>query len=255
MPNSKPNDASKPAKPEAAPAAKADAAKRSADAVTPAKAKPADPVPSRAPAAVAKAVAPAAVKPVQAAVAKAAEPATTKKSETKIETPAAAPVAAVNKGMQAMNTRIETEIKKNADTAAAQGQAMFTEMSDRSKTAMDKGNKMIEQIVDLAKGNVEAFVASSRLAAKGAESLTREAAEFGRKRVETATATMKSFASAKSPTEVFQLQSDYAKSAFDSMIAETSKISEAWMKIAGEAFEPITSRYAVAADKFKQVAA
>lgn len=173
----------------------------------------------------------------------------------------------------ANTTKTETEMKKTAETitdraeragdeirntteaAAAQGQAMFADINDRSKVAMEKGSRMIEEMVDLAKGNVEAIVASSRVTAKGAESISREVAEFGRQRIETATKTMKSFASAKTPTEVFQLQSDFARGAFDAMIAESSKISEAWVKLAGEAFEPISSRYAVAADKFKQVAA
>lgn len=161
-----------------------------------------------------------------------------------------------------MTTKIENEMKNTANemknTAAAaneRAQAAFGDMSARSKDAMEKGGRMMEEMVEFAKGNVEAIVASSRVAAKGAEELTREAAEFGRKRVETATSTMKGFASAKSPTEVFQLQSDYARGAFDSMMAEGSKMSEAWLKVATDAFQPITDRYAVAAEKAKQIAA
>lgn len=184
-------------------------------------------------------------------------------ADSKPRNPAATrTVAAVTKGTTEMTTKTENEvkntaneIKKNADAATERAQAAFGEMSERSKVAMDKGNRMMEEMTEFTKGNVEAIVASSRVAAKGAEQLTREAAEFGRKRVETATATMKSFASAKSPTEVFQLQSDYARGAFDAMVAESSKMSEAWLKVASEAFEPITNRYAVAADKAREIAA
>ena len=64
----------------------------------------------------------------------------------------------------------------------------------------------------------------------------------------------KSFAAVKSPTELFQLQSEFAKSSFDSAVAEASKLSEAVVKLAGEIAQPISSRYAVAAEKLKAAA-
>ncbi|MFX7060050.1 phasin family protein, partial [Acinetobacter baumannii] len=68
------------------------------------------------------------------------------------------------------------------------------------------------------------------------------------------TAALKSFASVKSPTELFQLQSDYARSSFDALVAETSKTTEAMLKLAGEVFQPISNRFAVAAEKIKTAA-
>ena len=59
----------------------------------------------------------------------------------------------------------------------------------------------------------------------------------------------------KSPTDFFRLQSDFARSAFDSLVAETSKMSEQMIKLAGEVAEPITSRYSVAAERVKNIAA
>jgi phasin family protein len=128
-------------------------------------------------------------------------------------------------------------------------QAMFGDLNARAKTAFEKSAKLGEELTDLTKGNVEALVASSRVAAKGAEALTQEAADYGKKSFESATAALKSFAAVKSPTELFQLQSDYAKSSFDSAVAEASKLSEAWLKLAGDVFQPLSSRYAVAAEK------
>ena len=59
----------------------------------------------------------------------------------------------------------------------------------------------------------------------------------------------------KSPTDLFRLQSEFARTQFDSMVAESSKMSEAMIKLAGEVFEPITSRYSVAAERVKNLAA
>ncbi len=92
------------------------------------------------------------------------------------------------------------------------------------------------------------------LGVQGAESLGQELADYGKKSFETASATMKSLATVKSPTEMFQIQSDFAKSSFDSAIAEASKLSEAWLKLAGEVIQPLSSRYAIAAEKIKSTA-
>ena len=81
-----------------------------------------------------------------------------------------------------------------------------------------------------------------------------ESAELGRKNFETAQAAFKSFAAVKTPTELFKLQSDYAKSSFDTFVAESSKNAEAALKLAGDIFQPLSNRFAVAAEKFKTAA-
>src|SRR3546814_7170974 len=98
-----------------------------------------------------------------------------------------------------------------------------------------------------AKGNIEAIVESSKIAAKGFEALGQDSAEYGRKSFEDATATLKQFAAVKSPAEFFKLQSDYVRSAFDAVVAETSKKTEAVLKLAGDVAQPLSNRAAVAA--------
>ena len=120
---------------------------------------------------------------------------------------------------------------------------------------MEKGAKIVEEIADLTRGNVEAIVASSKVAAKGVETLSQDAAEYSRKSFEEASTALKSFAEVKSATDFFKLQGDYARSAFDAAVAESARVSEAMLKIAGEVAEPITSRYAVAAERVKTLAA
>ncbi|HWI86247.1 MAG TPA: phasin family protein [Sphingomonas sp.] len=135
--------------------------------------------------------------------------------------------------------------------ATEKAQALFGDYSNRFKTAFEKSSKIGEDLVDFAKGNVEAVIASARVAAKASESLGQEAAEFGKKNLETTTAAFKSFASVKSPTELFQLQSEFVKTQFDSLVAEASRVSESLMKVAGEVSQPISTRYALAAEKIK----
>src|SRR5690606_9529465 len=133
--------------------------------------------------------------------------------------------------------------------------AAFGDVNARAKAAFEKSAKIAEEVADLTRGNVEALVASSKVAAKGVETLSQDAAEYGRKSFEDASAAFKSFAEVKSATDFFKLQSDFARSAFDAAVAESAKVSEAFIKIAGDVAEPITSRYTVAAERVKTLAA
>ncbi len=149
-----------------------------------------------------------------------------------------------------MATTTDT-IKNNAAASTDRVQAIFGDVNARTKTAIEKSTKFYEEMTEFTKGNVEALVASGRVAAKAAENLGQGAADYSKRSFETASTTLRSFASAKSPTELFQLQSEFARTAFDSAVAESSKLSESLMKLAGEIAQPLSTRLAVAAEKVK----
>jgi phasin family protein len=128
-------------------------------------------------------------------------------------------------------------------------------MNTRAKEAMSKGTKAIEELVEFSKGNLEAMTASGRVAAKGAEEIAKYSAEYGRATIERANATAKQFAAVKSPTEFFQLQGDVAKQTLDALVAEGSKFTENYLKLLGEIAQPLSNRYAVAAEKVKSTVA
>ena len=83
------------------------------------------------------------------------------------------------------------------------------------------------------------------------EALGQEAAEYAKTSFESATEAAKTLAAAKSPTEFMKLQGDYARTAFDTMIAEGSRSTERMLKMFGEFAQPISNRVAVATDKMK----
>lgn len=145
-------------------------------------------------------------------------------------------------------------VENAAQDTAAKTQAMFGEAQARTQDAMNKSAKLFEDMIAFNKDNVEAMVESSKIAAKGAQTLGQGAADYAKRSFETATQTMQTLSSVKSPTEFMKLQSDFARSAFDSMVAETSRSTEHMMKLAGEIAQPLSNRFAVAAEKMKTVA-
>ncbi len=130
-------------------------------------------------------------------------------------------------------------------------QAMLADLTDRAKGAMEKSAAMIEDMNAFSKGNIEAIVESSKLAAKGAETLGHDAAAYAKSSFEGATEAMKTLAAAKSPTEFMKLHSDYVRTAFDTLIADSARSTETIMKMAGEITQPISNRVAIATEKLK----
>jgi phasin family protein len=179
----------------------------------------------------------------------------------KASKPAAKPAASLATARVA--TRITTDtlnegttnMKNQTKAVADRVQEIFGDVNERAKTQIERNTRIADEMTELTKGNVEALVASTKVAAKGIETLGQEVAEFGRKSFEEASAALRGFAEIKSPTDLFRLQGDFARTQFDSMVAESAKMSEAMLKLAGEVAEPITSRYSVAAERVKNLAA
>ncbi|MEA3036451.1 MAG: hypothetical protein QOH04_2223 [Sphingomonadales bacterium] len=229
-------DAPKPAE-IAAPAAKAEAPKATA-------AQPAAKVEAKAAPAARKAVrakAPARRKPVRKAAAPAkAAPARAKKIVTKTR-------KIQNEGTQTM--------KNEANKVADRFQQVFGDVNERARTQIERNTRIAEEMTELGRGNVEAMVASTKVAAKGVETIGHDVAELSRKSFEEASAALRGFAEIKSPTDFFRLQGEFARGQFDTFVAQGAKLSEALIKLAGDVAEPLAGRYTVAAERVKAAVA
>ncbi|MEZ7272078.1 phasin family protein [Sphingobium sp. 10 DY56-G10] len=157
-------------------------------------------------------------------------------------------------GTKMMNDVMETG-KKFAEDAKAKFETAYSDFNDKAKAHVEKSTKAVEEMSDMAKGNMEAMVESGKIAAKGMEMMGQEAVDFTRKNFEKATASFKSLATAKTPTEFFQLQSQLFSSSFDDFTKEAAKNSEAMMKLAGDVAQPLTARMSLVTDKVKSIAA
>lgn len=157
-------------------------------------------------------------------------------------------------GTLIMNDILETG-KKFAEDTKAKMETAYADLNEKAKAGVEKSTKAMEELSDIAKGNVEALVESGKIAAKGFETLGQEAVDYSRKSFEKATASIKSFSTAKTPTEFFQLQSQFLSSSFDEFTKEAAKSSEAFMKLAGDISQPLTARVTLVTDKVKSLAA
>jgi phasin family protein len=169
-----------------------------------------------------------------------------------------APVRKSDEGSRTMNDTLKTvedTAKKFTAEAGEKAQAFFADFSTKAKAAFEKSGESMKDAAEFNKGNLEAVVESTKIAAKGAQTAAQNAADYGRKNFDATAALFKSAAAVKSPVELFKLQGDFAKSQFEAVVAEFSKSSEFGLKLAGEVMQPIQNRYAVAVEKVKSFAA
>ncbi|TRW17077.1 phasin family protein [Glacieibacterium frigidum] len=176
-------------------------------------------------------------------------------TEAPVLTPEPKKVFSMNETMTNMQNGAADAIKNGTENAMSQGKATLEQMTAKSKEAIETGMKSLDEMTAMARGNVEALLASTKAATTGLESIAHQVADFSRKSFEETTAAARAMTTVKTPNELMQLQNDFAKTQFDAAISEMSKLSETLVKLAGEVFEPVQNRVAVATDKLKTAAA
>jgi phasin family protein len=119
----------------------------------------------------------------------------------------------------------------------------FTTAGNKAfKDSFEKSMTAFTELNTDSKKNFEAVVASVTAATKGAETLGAQAVAFSKKAVEDQVAAAKTLAAAKSVQEVIELQTGFAKSAFETYVAEMNKMAEIVAASVKESSSPINAR-------------
>ncbi len=152
------------------------------------------------------------------------------------------------------DTIMATAKKTATNDYSTKAKDVAADMQTRAKAAYEKGNEMTQDAVEFQKGNLEALVQSGKILASGMQDMGRTYVEEAKSAADTMQADVKKFAAVKSPTELFQLQGEIARRNFDAMVSTASKNTEAMMKLANEAFAPVSNRMSLAAEKVRTAA-
>lgn len=144
-----------------------------------------------------------------------------------------------------------SQFNESAESAMTNGKAAMEQVTAQAKDAVESSMKSLDEMTEVARGNVEAMMAAARVAAAGFETLAAHLSDVSRRSFESTTTTARAMASVKSPNELFQMQSEFAKAQFDSAVSEFSKLTEMMVKMSGEVMEPVQNRVAITTDKIK----
>ena len=88
---------------------------------------------------------------------------------------------------------------------------------------------------------VDTSVKSFASLSKGLQAIAVEATEYTKKSFETGSAALEKLVSAKSLEKAIEVQTDYAKTAYEGFVAEASKIGELYAEVFKDAYKPFES--------------
>ena len=185
--------------------------------------------------------APVTPKPVTAKAA-AAKPATAKPATLQSIEPVEAAVTASKETVEAVVKAGTQAASKSYEQAVAMAQEQVAKASEN----LFKG---YDDVASLGKDSVDAYVESTTVFAKGVEALSKELMGFTQSAVEANVANAKALFSAKTLSEVIDLQTGYSRSSFDSLVAESAKLTELSMALASDTVEPLQLRLNATVEK------
>jgi phasin family protein len=118
------------------------------------------------------------------------------------------------------------------------------------KQGVDRAMKTAEQFAEFHKGNMEAMVKSSQIWATGLQDLSKHVASTAQTRMEETLSTFRAMTGVKSIKEAFELQSSFARTSMEKAMSEGTKLTESSLKLAEQAYAPITARVNAAVEVF-----
>lgn len=109
--------------------------------------------------------------------------------------------------------------------------------------------KNFEDIQKYSKDQIEAATAASSTITKSVQEIAAETTEYSKKSLESATAAFEKLIATKSIDGAIQVQSEYAKSAYEAFVAQNKKLGELYAGLAKEFMKPIEAAVATAQAK------
>lgn len=106
--------------------------------------------------------------------------------------------------------------------------------------------KNFEDLQQVSKENVDLAMKSIGAVSKSAQAIAAEIADYSKKSFEESTATLEKLFGVKSVEKAIEVQTQYAKSAYEGFVAEANKIGEMYTALAKETYKPFETMMAKA---------
>jgi len=104
--------------------------------------------------------------------------------------------------------------------------------------------KGFEEFQKVGKDGFDAAVRSFGEVNKGFQAIAAEVTDYSKKAFEDGTRAFEQLIGAKSIEQAIEIQSQYAKKAYDAYVAEVSKLGEMYVGLAKDAYKPVEAAFA-----------
>ena len=165
----------------------------------------------------------------------------------KAGTKSAAPKAAARKTKSAKPAK-KAAASPKVNTMNDTIESMTAASNEALKEGFEKTLKSVTEATNFQKETVDALIESSTIAGKGIETINSNAAAYAKSVMEEGVTTSKKLATAKSVQDLFEIQSDYTKTAMDTYLAELNKSSDLISELFKESLKPLNARVSAAVD-------
>jgi hypothetical protein len=98
--------------------------------------------------------------------------------------------------------------------------------------------KNFEEFQKLGKDNVDVAMKQFGSVSKGWQAIASEFADYSKKSFEDGSAALERLFGAKSLDKAIEVQSDYAKTAYEGFVAQATKFGELYTDLAKESYKP-----------------
>lgn len=109
--------------------------------------------------------------------------------------------------------------------------------------------KNFEEIQKLGQDHIDTTMKQFGTVSKGWQTIATECADFSKKSFEESTAAFEKLLGAKSLDKAIEIQSEYAKTAYEGFVAQATKMGELYTDLAKETYKPLEGMMAKATAK------
>ena len=108
---------------------------------------------------------------------------------------------------------------------------------------MTASTPTLEDFQKFSKDQLEAFTAASTTLSKGLQDIAAESTDYSKKAFAAGTAMYEKLLGARTVESAIQIQTEFAKQAYEGFVAQATRVSELYTRVASDALKPVTTAY------------
>jgi phasin family protein len=171
-----------------------------------------------------------------------------------------APTASVDVAASAVRAAADTassvtdRVTSSVNNGTAQIATGVGQTRARAQEGMERAMKNAEEILAFGQGNFAALVRSGQIWAAGLQDLGKQVAATAQEQIADTVSAFKAIAGAKSVKDAVEAQTALARNTIEKTVAESSRITEASLKLTEQAMAPVAARVSLAVERFGRAA-
>ena len=146
-----------------------------------------------------------------------------------------------------MMTASAAVMTAQTEQAITMAKSSFEQIATQSREAMEQSLKTVSAVTEMTRGNVDALLDSTRAASSGLQAIAQDVSAYTKDSMERTASAARALTQARTPPELFKLQSEFARAEFATAIAEYTKLSQAMFQTMTAIFEPLQKQAITAA--------